>query len=135
MQKTFRHIAFITVIFLSHSVARAENLEQRLIGKWQGVRDTASKCEFLAWNSNFMSNGSFEITFFANKERTKKINTEHGSWKASNGQSELTTDGVPTPEIYLYTFINNNTVKYVSTVKDPSADCQDDYEFTEYRVE
>ena len=134
MQKKLRYITLITALFLSCSAMSAEILEQGLVGKWQGMRDTASKCQFLAWNTSFMPNGKFEITFFSNKERTEKINTEHGSWKASNGKNELTTDGVPTPEIYLYTLIDNDTVKYVNTVKDPSADCQDDYEFTEHRV-
>ena len=134
MQKHLSYITLVTALFLSSSAVSAQSLEQSLIGQWQGARDTASKCQFLAWDSNFMPNGKFEITFFSNKERTDKIQTEHGTWKASNGKSELTSDGVSTPEVYLYTIIDNDTVKYVNTVKDPSADCQDDYEFTEHRA-
>ena len=134
MQKQLSYIILVTALFLSNSAVSAESLEQSLIGQWQGARDTASKCQFLAWNSNFMSNGKFEITFFSNEERTDKIQTEHGTWKASNGKSELTTDGVSTPDVYLYSIIDSDTVKYVNTVKDPSADCQDDYEFTEHRA-
>jgi len=81
-----------------------------------------------------MPDGRFEITFFSDKEKAKKINSESGSWKASNGKSELRTDGVPTPEVYLYTVIDRDAIKYINTVKDQSADCQADYEFTEYRA-
>jgi hypothetical protein len=111
-----------------------ETLDQRIVGSWQGMREQAGKCDFLAWNSKFSADGRFEISFFADKERLKPIQTERGSWQASRGESVLKTDGVPTPEVYLYTVINDDTIKYVNTVKDPTADCQADYELTEYRV-
>jgi len=109
-------------------------LDERIVGKWEGMRGKSTQCQLLSWNSNFTPSGMFEITFFSDKEKTKIINTEKGSWKASNGKNELKTDGVPTPEVYLYTVIDNDTIKYVNTVRDPSADCQADYEFTERRV-
>ncbi len=81
-----------------------------------------------------MPNGRFEISFFADKERTKLVQTERGIWKTKDGKNELMTDSVPTAELYLYTIVSDETIKYVNTVKDPSADCQADYEFTEHRV-
>ena len=125
----------IAVLSLSSSLSMAiETQDQRIVGSWQGMREQAGKCQFLAWNSKFSADGRFEISFFADKERLKPIQTERGSWKASNGKSVLKTDGIQTAEVYLYTAINDDTMKYVNTVKDPTADCQADYEFTEYRV-
>lgn len=98
------------------------------------MRDPNGTCEFLAWKSKFSDNGRFEITFFSDKERTEEIQTEKGTWKTSNGKNVLRTDGVTTPEVYVYTVINDDTIEYVNTVKDPSADCQEDYEFTEHRI-
>jgi hypothetical protein len=112
----------------------AEALDHRIVGSWQGMREQDGKCQFLAWNSKFFADGRFQISFFADKERLTPVQTERGIWKASNGKSELKTDGVQTPEVYLYKVINDDIIKYVNTVKDPTADCQADYEFTEYRA-
>jgi hypothetical protein len=134
MSATMRFISLISVIAVSCSAFADDSLDSRLLGKWQGARNEKTKCQFLAWNSEFLPNGKFEITFYSDAGRTKKINTERGSWKAMNGSSELTTDGVLTPEVYQYILLDDNNVKYVNTVKDSSADCQEDYEFTEHRV-
>lgn len=125
----------IAILSLTSTLSMAaEALDQRIVGSWQGMREQTGKCQFLAWNSKFSADGRFEISFFADKERLKPVQTERGSWTARSGKSELKTDGVQTPEVYLYTVINDDTIKYVNTVKDPAADCQADYEFTEYRV-
>lgn len=55
-------------------------------------------------------------------------------WKANDGKSELKTDGVPAVEVYLYRLLDSDTIKYVNTIKDPSADCQANYEFVECPV-
>ncbi|MDH1263397.1 lipocalin family protein [Pseudomonas sp. GD03944] len=109
-------------------------LDPRVVGEWQGIREQSTACQFLAWNSTFRPDGSFEITFFADKERTRKIQTEHGTWSASNGQNTLKTNGVPTADVYDYTVLNENSIRYVSTKQDPSADCKAYYEFVEQRV-
>lgn len=131
-----KKITLICIAILSLATTpsiAAEAVDQRIVGSWQGMREQSGKCQFLAWNSKFSADGRFEISFFADKERLKPLQTESGSWKANNGKSELKTDGVQTPEVYLYTIINDDTIEYVNTVKDPTADCQADYEFTEYR--
>lgn len=118
----------------SFSSQAADQLDPRIVGNWYGMRDPGGMCEFLAWKSKFSADGRFEITFFSDKERTEKIQTEKGTWKTGNGKNELKTDGVPTAEVYVYTVIDDDTIKYVNTMKDPSADCQADYEFTERRI-
>lgn len=134
MKKRTSLISVAILSLISTLSTAAETLDQRIVGSWQGMREQTGKCRFLAWSSKFSADGRFEISFFADKERLKSVQTERGSWKASSGESELKTDGVQTPEVYLYTVINDDTIKYVNTVKDPTADCQADYEFTEYRV-
>ena len=111
----------------------AAALDSRILGSWEGMREQNQDCRFLAWNSTFTADGRFEITFFADKDRLKPVQTERGTWQASNGKSELATDGIRTPEVYLYTVIDEDSIHYVNTVKDPTADCQADYAFTEHR--
>lgn len=133
--KTRLSFALAAILLLAPTLSPAsETLDPRLVGAWQGMREASGECRFLAWNSTFFSDGRFEITFFADKKRRQPIQSETGRWKASDGRSELRTEGVSTPEVYLYTVINENTVAYENTVKDPTADCQEDYAFTEYRV-
>jgi len=105
-----------------------------LIGAWKGVRAENGKCQFLSWKNNFKPDGTFTITFFRDAQQTQAIQSEHGTWKAANGKNELRTAGVPLPDIYTYTLINADTVHYVNVAKDPSGDCQEDYEFTERRI-
>lgn len=134
MKKNISLICAAILSFASTLSTAAEALDQHLVGSWQGMREQGGKCQFLAWNSEFYADGRFEISFFADKERLRPIQTERGSWTASSGKSELKTDGVQTPEVYLYTVINDDTIKYLSAVSDPTADCQADYEFTVHRV-
>lgn len=134
MKKFIPAIYLAFACFASSAAGAAEPLDQRIIGAWQGMRNQSGKCEFLAWNSNFAPDGRFEISFFADKERTQFIQMERGTWSAREGKNELKTDGVPTVEVYLYTMLDDNTIKYVNAVRDLSADCQADYEFVEHRV-
>lgn len=129
--------ALLATVLLSTGCASgrmSQPLDDRLVGHWEGLREEAGGCQFLAWTSAFRSDGSFEIVFFRDKARTQLIQAERGFWTAANGRSELRTEGVGQPEVYLYTFQGPGTVHYKNTVKDPSADCQDDYQFTERRV-
>jgi hypothetical protein len=133
--KRLAQVLFVACgLSVGSSVFAAEPIDSRIVGSWQGMRDESGKCEFLAWKSQFSADGKFRITFFEDKGRTKELQTETGTWKSVDGKNILKTDGVPTLEVYTYTVIDENTIKYVNTVKDPTADCQEDYEFTEQRV-
>lgn len=121
-------------ILTSSKVISAPIVDHALVGKWNGERGPETTCEYLAWTSTFTEDGKFSITFYNDHERKEEIATEGGVWQSGNGSSKLITKGVPTPEIYLYTIIDADTIKYVNTVRDPLADCKDDYEFTEHRV-
>ncbi|UQY34146.1 hypothetical protein K8U54_20930 [Pseudomonas fulva] len=109
-------------------------LDQRLLGDWQGMRDKHGPCQFFVWNSSFAADGRFKISFFADEQRTRLIQTEQGTWTAHDGKNHLTTDGVKTTEVYDYRFVDADTVEYVNINADPTADCQADYRFTEHRV-
>lgn len=109
-------------------------LDQRLVGLWEGMREQDNGCQFLAWRMQLNADGTFRIAFFRDQARTRLIQMEQGRWTAANGRSELKSDGVGQAEVYEYTLQGPDAVHYVNTVKDPTADCQADYEFTEYRV-
>ncbi|MDZ4296862.1 MAG: hypothetical protein U1A04_00865 [Moraxellaceae bacterium] len=133
----FSIFALLATALLSTGCASgrlSQPLDKRLVGNWEGLREEGSGCQFLAWKSAFRTDGSFEIIFFRDKARTQQIQTERGVWTAANGRSELKTEGVGQPEVYLYTFQGPDAVHYENTAKDPSADCQADYQFTERRV-
>jgi hypothetical protein len=112
----------------------AASIDDRLVGNWQGQRDQEGKCSFMAWKMSRTADGKFEITFYGNSEKNKILGQEKGRWEVSGGKLSLLTDGVPTPDIYTYSFINENSVKLSNIKRDPSADCMADYEFTDHRV-
>lgn len=137
MRFWFSTFTLFAIVLLSAGCAGggfSQPLDKRLVGHWEGLREEGSGCQFLAWKSAFRSDGSFEIIFFRDKARTQLIQAERGIWMAANGRSELKTEGVGQPEVYLYTFQAPDAVHYENTAKDPSADCQADYQFTERRV-
>ncbi|WP_349751433.1 hypothetical protein [Stutzerimonas nosocomialis] len=109
-----------TLLTLSACASRPA-LDERIVGSWNGLREQSGSCQFLAWRSDFQADGRFAITFFRDAERTRPIQTERGQWHGSNGRSVLKTDGVPTAEVYDYSVIDENTIHYVNTVKDPTA--------------
>jgi hypothetical protein len=137
MNKIAPYVFMFFGFFYGFSAVAAEQgalVDQRLVGLWKGMREVGNGCQFLAWQSKFTSDARFEITFFADREMKNVIQTERGAWAASDGKNMLKTEGVDKPEVYAYTVLNADSIKYVNTVRDTSADCQADYEFIEYRV-
>lgn len=96
----------------SNIFAAGLGLDRTIVGQWQGLREQNTKCQFLAWNSKFTDDGRFEITFFADKERKIVLHTEKGTWQTKDGQQELTTEGVPTPDVY--TSLLTIMIRYVN---------------------
>lgn len=88
----------------------------------------------MAWKMARTADGKFEITFYGDPGKKQVLGKEKGRWEVKDGKLSLLTDGVPTPDIYIYTFIDDNSVKLSNVKRDPSADCMADYEFTDHRV-
>lgn len=88
----------------------------------------------MAWKMGRTADGKFEVTFYSDPEKTRILGKEKGHWEVKDGRLSLLTDGVPTPDLYVYTFIDNNSVKFSNVKRDPAADCMADYEFTDHRV-
>ena len=88
----------------------------------------------MAWNMKRSQDGKFEITFYKNPEKTQLIDREMGRRETKGDKLSLFTEGVPTPDIYTYTFTDNDTVHLSVVERDPSVDCMADYEFTDHRV-
>lgn len=133
MKSPKKLLAGLLLAAICHT-AFAADLDARLIGTWQGLREQDTKCAFLSWTTEFRPDGRFSITFYADRAQRQKIQQESGNWQAADGKNALSTDGVATTEVYEYRFLDDDTVRYVNTVRDNTADCQADYEFTERRV-
>jgi hypothetical protein len=127
-------LSVAATLLFSAAVSNAADLDKQLVGEWQGQRDAGSKCSFLAWKLNRSADRKFEITFYSNPNKTEVAGREHGIWWVDSKKYFTQTEGVPTPDGYSYSFINQDTVHYAVLTRDPSADCKDDYEFTDHRV-
>jgi len=134
VKRNFSLALVVLVATLGGCAANKPANDPALIGKWKGLRAENGKCQFLSWNTDLKPDGRFTITFFRDAQQTRPIQTEHGTWSAADGKNELRTDGVRMPDVYKYTLIDSDTVRYVSVELDPSGDCQEDYEFTEHRI-
>jgi hypothetical protein len=131
--KSIAQICLLLTALLSAS-SFASSLDERLVGHWQGQRNKEGKCSFMAWAMKRSPDGKFEIVFYKNPEKTQLINQESGRWETKGDKLSLFTEGVPTPDVYTYTFTDNDTVHFSTIERDPSADCMADYEFTDHRV-
>lgn len=125
---------FSAFVLSASFLAIAEPTDTRLIGNWQGQRDQEGKCSFMAWTMARTADGKFEITFYGDPDKKLILGKEEGRWEVKDGKLSLLTDGIQTPDIYVYTFIDDNSVKLSNVKRDPSADCMADYEFTDHRV-
>jgi hypothetical protein len=134
VKRNFSLALIVLAATLGGCAANKPANDPSLIGSWKGLRAENGKCQFLSWNNNLKSDGSFTITFFRDAQQTLPIQTEHGTWSAANGKNELRTDGVRLPDVYTYKLIDADTVHYVNVASDPSGDCQEDYDFTERRI-
>lgn len=127
-----RNLLIVAVLLSVSNLASA--LDDRLVGTWQGQRDKDGKCSYMAWTMKRSSDGKFEVAFYKNPERTQFLNEERGRWETKDDKISLTTEGVPTPDVYAYTFTDSDTVHVSAIERDPSVDCMADYEFTDHRV-
>lgn len=90
--------------------------ETGLIGEWEGHRANDGNGLFTAWHVKLEANGEFCITFYEDSDKTRIANTEHGVWTTANGTSSWMTDDVPTPDVYLYTFLDSSDrIHHVNT--------------------
>lgn len=72
--------------------------------------------------------------FLQKPQKTQLAGREIGRWETKGDKLSLFTNGVATPEVYTYTFTDNDTVHLSNIKRDASADCMADYEFTDHRV-
>lgn len=127
--------AITSVLLFSISMSNAADHDERLVGEWKGQRDAESKCSFLAWKLIRSSDGTFEIAFYADPKRTTEVSHERGIWWVKANEYFAQTDGVPTPDVYTFSFLDKDTVRYTLQKLDPSADCKADYVFTDHRAD
>ncbi|WP_080427312.1 lipocalin family protein [Burkholderia ubonensis] len=132
MKLITRNFLLAAVLLSASNLASA--LDDRLVGNWQGQRDKDGKCSYMSWTMKRSLDGKFEIAFYKNPEKTQLLNEERGQWETKGDKISLITEGVHTPDVYTYTFTDNDTVHLSAIERDPSVDCMADYEFTDHRV-
>jgi hypothetical protein len=106
-----------------------------LMGEWEGERDPATKCQFLAWTGEYRPDGTFSTRFYRESEKIKKIYTKYGYWVAAKGKLILTVHGQGWYDIYNYTVIDANTIRFTSISTYANADCKEHYVFIDHRVQ
>lgn len=128
----------LVVITLLTSLAgvatAAPSIDPALVGSWKGLRQPNGTCKFLSWKDRLDADGKFTVTFFKDAEQTQPIQTEHGTWSASDGKNTIKTYGVETPDVYSYRIVDPDTVHYVYETTNPDGACKEDYDFTERRI-
>ena len=53
--------------------AEDTNFNKIIVGKWHGTREQSTKCQFLAWNSNFTKDGEFKEVCLGGIDNPRKI--------------------------------------------------------------
>lgn len=106
---------------------------EQLVGDWEGQREAGAKCPFVAWRLTRTADGKFDIVFYSDPDKIDATGREHGRWWVKADRFYLQTEGVETPERYTYVILDQNTVRFDVVDRDPSADCQADYQFTDHR--
>jgi len=81
-----------------------------------------------------LADGKFEVAFYIDAGRTKETLREKGSWWVKGNEFFTQTQGVATSDGYAYSFVDADTVHFTVLKRDPSADCQADYQFSDHRV-
>ena len=127
-------IAIASLTGLLSLASVAAEMDPRLVGTWEGQRDKDGRCPMLAWRVVHSADGHFTISFFDNADHLRLLGKESGQWETAGSRMTLRTEGVPTPEVYNYVLVDENTARMTLLTRDPSADCEDDYEFTDHRV-
>ena len=95
---TLRFLAVAVSLFSMSAISLAAEIDNRLVGDWQGQRDPGGKCQFLAWKMSRFSSGRFEIVFYEDVARTRVANRESGTWWVKASEFYTQTKGVPTPD-------------------------------------
>lgn len=105
-----------------------------LMGTWEGERDSSTQCQFLAWTTEYRPDGIFLTNFYRESEKSRKIYSSYGYWAAAKGRLILTVHGQGGYDMYSYTVIDANTIRFTSVSTYANADCKEHYVFIDHRV-
>lgn len=115
--------------------ASETNIDNRLVGEWQGERDAKSACKFQSRTVKRMPNGKYVISYFSDAAHTQKIAEVKGMWWSADKTLFMQPPGTTgKPDAYRYYMIDSNTVRLESTEVDLNAECLDDSTLIDSRV-
>ncbi|HET8871293.1 MAG TPA: hypothetical protein VFM48_12685 [Aquabacterium sp.] len=110
-------------------------IDNRLVGVWEGQRETNQTCKFQARTVERLPDGRYVITYYADPGHTRKIGEVKGLWWAQDRTLFLQSPGSSgKPEAYRYYMIDKNTVRLENTDIDLTAECQEDNTQIDSRV-
>lgn len=115
------------------TVSTGKKIDTRLIGTWAGA-ETDKQIEGFhkSWEMVRNADGTFKLDFKFNQNGTMQQVLESGSWWVENGKFYEYHNESKKTDIYEYTVLNNDQVKFKS--RDISVGMNtDSYEFIDHR--
>lgn len=125
----------LALVSLAGHAATESNLDNRLVGDWQGQRDAKSSCKFQSRSVHRMPNGKYIVTYYSDAAQTHKISEVKGMWWSADKTLYMQTPGTGgKPDAYHYYVIDKNTVRLENVDIDLSAECPEDSTLIDSRV-
>ena len=116
-------------------IDNGKSLDKKLIGVWTGERSKNIKCRYFSWTMQRDSDGTYKVAFFNDKNKFDLIQAESGYWWVKdNKYYELNPKVMKEPDIYTYNQIDKNTFHYKMINYHVTADCKEDYEFSDIKL-
>jgi len=127
------------LFFLNQHVfaEQSNSLDARLIGEWDGDRETSANCQFEAWKTTRTKDGSVVISFFNDKKKTVSKSQLVGVWWTEDDKLYLLFPGViKEPDIYTYAVLGEDSekIKFEINAKSSKGECEGDYAFTDIKT-
>lgn len=116
---------------------RAEPIDLRLVGTWEGARIEEAACDTYIWRVYRGPDGKYVVEFFTDREMTDRLTREEGTWWTNKGVFyERPTAQESTRNVYRYTVKAGKEIyfEYISQENEKNAsDCEAEYSFTEFK--
>ncbi|GAB2881187.1 hypothetical protein ACCI51_19340 [Microbulbifer echini] len=124
------------VMLSSCSTIKASDpfLDEQLVGDWVGERENVVGCDYYSWATKRNSDGTYQITFYEDSNRTVDVHSESGRWWVKESVFYNKSESVmKEPDAYDYKVISSEIVEFNQISADQSVDCMGDYSFKDIR--
>ncbi len=138
MLRSISLLSAVLILCVAPVVAqRAEPIDIRLAGAWEGARTEGAACDTYIWRVERSPNGKYVVAFFGDPEMTDLINSATGVWWTKDGVFyERSAAQKNARNAYRYTVKAGKEVyfEYIAPENEKKAsDCEAEYSFTESR--